>query len=74
MRYRFANCVLDTDRRALLRDGVEVPVEPQVFDLLELFAENAGTMVSKDQLVEVVWDGRIVSEATISARINASRI
>ncbi len=73
MRYRFANCVLDTDRRGLLRDGEAVSVEPQVFDLLELLAQNAGAMVSKDQLIEVVWGGRIVSEATISARINAAR-
>ncbi len=73
MRYRFANCVLDTDRRGLLRDGEAVSVEPQVFDLLELLAQNAGAMVSKDQMVEVVWGGRIVSEATISARINAAR-
>ncbi len=73
MRYRFANCVLDTDRRGLLRDGEAVSVEPQVFDLLELLAQNAGAMVSKDQMIEVVWGGRIVSEATISARINAAR-
>ena len=73
MRFCFANCILDIDRRALLRDGVAVPVEPQVFDLLEFLARNAGAMVSKEQLVEVVWGGRIVSEATISARINAAR-
>lgn len=73
MRYRFANCVLDADRRRFLHDGAEVSVEPQVFDLLELLAQNAGAMVSKDQLIEAVWGGRIVSEATISARINAAR-
>ena len=73
MIYRFANCSLDTGARRMTRDGSEVPVEPQVFDLLCLLAENAGRVVSKDELIAVVWGGRIVSEATVSARINAAR-
>jgi DNA-binding winged helix-turn-helix (wHTH) protein len=73
MVYSFAGCVLDAGRHVLTRDGRAVPVEPQVFDLLFCLAENAGTLVTKDQLVEAVWNGRIVSEATISGRINAAR-
>ncbi len=73
MRYAFADCVLDTDSYTLVRGGEPVPVEPQVFDLLTLLAEHAGKLVSRDRLVETVWDGRIVSEATIAARINAAR-
>ncbi|WP_422038104.1 alpha/beta fold hydrolase [Roseibium sp.] len=73
MRYEFADCVLDTESYQLQRLGTEVPVEPQVFELLCLLAENAGKLVSKDALIERVWNGRIVSEATISARINAAR-
>jgi len=73
MIYRFANCVLDSERHLLLRDGEEIHVEPQVFDLLELLAQDAGKLVTKDRLIEVVWDGRIVSEATVSARISAAR-
>lgn len=48
-------------------------VEPQVFELLSLLAESAGKLVSKDKIVDRVWEGRIVSEATIGARINAAR-
>lgn len=73
VRYEFADCVLDTESYQLQRLGAEVPVEPQVFELLCLLAENAGKLVSKDALIERVWNGRIVSEATISARINAAR-
>lgn len=73
MRYKFADCVLDTDSYKLSRDGAPQPVEPQVFDLLRVLVENAGRLVSRDQLIEQVWGGRIVSEATISARINAAR-
>jgi hypothetical protein len=36
MIYRFADCVLDTGRRELRRAGQVVPLEPQVFDILEL--------------------------------------
>lgn len=73
MRYTFANCILDTGSYSLLRDGVPIPVEPQVLDLLLLLVENAGNLVTKDTLIDRVWDGRIVSEATVSARINAAR-
>ncbi len=74
MIYRFGNCELDTTRYELHRGGVPVPVEPQVFDVLRLLTENAGSLVTKDQLIDDVWDGRIVSEATVSSRINAARV
>jgi len=73
MLYEFADCLLDTDSYKLLRGGELQPVEPQVFDLLHLLADRAGRVVSRDELIETVWGGRIVSEATISARINAAR-
>lgn len=73
MRYRFANCVLDTERHLLLRDGETVKTEPQVFDLLHLLVRNAGVLVSRDQIIDEIWDGRIVSESTVSARTNAAR-
>ncbi|WP_299480857.1 alpha/beta fold hydrolase [uncultured Roseibium sp.] len=73
MRYEFADCVLDTESYQLQRLGTDVPVQPQVFELLCLLAENAGKLVTKDALLERVWNGRIVSDATISARINAAR-
>ncbi len=73
MRYCFANCVLDTARYRFFRDGAPVQIEPQVFDLLRLLAENAGQIVTKEQMIDAIWDGRIVSEAAISSRISAAR-
>lgn len=73
MKHAFATCVLDLDAHVLTRDGVEVHVEPQVFDLLRLLVQSAGDMVSYDQLVDTVWKGRHVSDATIAARISAAR-
>ncbi|ETA51514.1 alpha/beta fold hydrolase [Ponticoccus alexandrii] len=73
MEYRFASVCLDLARHRLTREGAPVHVEPQVFALLVLLAERAGTVVSKDTLIERVWKGQIVSEATIGARISAAR-
>lgn len=73
MKFAFAGHVLDTDGLSLHRDGTPVAVEPQVFDLIWLLARNAGRVVSRDEIVAAVWDGRIVSESAISARIAAAR-
>lgn len=73
MIYSFHDNHLDIGRHVLTRGGETIPVEPQVFDLLRLLAENAGSLVTRDRLIEAVWQGRIVSEATISGRINAAR-
>ena len=74
MIYQFADCTLNTERHVFSKDGDEVQIEPQVFDVLRVLVENAGSLVTKDQLIEEVWDGRIISEAAISARINAARV
>lgn len=73
MIYAFADCILDTDRYKFARSGEPVELEPQVFDLLTLLADNPARLISKDEMVERVWGGRIVSEATISSRISAAR-
>ncbi len=73
MRFEFADCSLDTDTLVLTRAGASVAVEPQVFDLLLLLAENSGRVVSKDEMIAAVWGGRIVSKSAISARIAAAR-
>ena len=73
MTYRFASCSLDTSKGELRRDGALVPIEPQVLSLLTLLIENRDRLVSKDEIVEAVWRGRIVSEAAISSRIKSLR-
>jgi len=60
-------------RFELRRDGAHVHVEPQVLSLLILLAENHGRMVSKDEIIDAIWDGRIVSESAVAARIKAAR-
>src|SRR6185369_7169119 len=50
-----------------------VAVEPQVFDLLIYLVENRDRVVSKDDMIASVWGGRIVSESTLTSRINSAR-
>ena len=64
MALRFDRCTIDPDAFELRRDGEVVPVEPQVLELLLFLATNPGRLVTRDELVEAVWRGRIVSEAT----------
>ena len=52
---------------------IPVALEPQVFDLLVYLIENRDRVVSKDDLIASVWAGRIVSESTLTSRINAVR-
>src|SRR5262245_53303869 len=73
MLYRFEDCALDTDRRELRRGDRLIPVEPQVFDLLEHLIANREHVVSKDDLIASIWGGRIVSESALGTRINAAR-
>jgi DNA-binding winged helix-turn-helix (wHTH) protein len=73
MTFEFADCVLDAATHRLLRAGEPVHVEPQVFDLLMALARVAPGLLSYDDMIEQVWHGRIVSDATLSARISSAR-
>ena len=73
MLFRFNDFSLDTDRRELRRGEDLVQAEPQVFDLLVYLIRNRDRVVTKDDLIEGVWGGRIVSESTLTSRINAAR-
>lgn len=72
MIFRFDDCELDLEARELRRDGNEVRVEPQVFDLLVYLVSNRGRLVTHEELIEAVWQ-RLVSDSAIAARISAAR-
>ncbi|MEA2868567.1 MAG: hypothetical protein QOE39_3282 [Bradyrhizobium sp.] len=69
----FDDCEVDLERRELWRAKRAVHVEPQVFDLLVYLLRNRDRVVSKDDLISSVWGGRIVSESTLTSRVNAAR-
>ncbi|MCP4382842.1 MAG: tetratricopeptide repeat protein [Hyphomicrobiales bacterium] len=70
---RFDNSEIDSRRSELRRGGQVVPVEPQVLDLMAFLASEPGRVFSRDDIIETVWQGRIVSDSAISSRINAAR-
>ena len=59
-----ANCIGAADA---------VSITPQVFDLLDYLIRNRERVVSKDDLIGAVWNGRIVSDAALTTRLNAAR-
>src|SRR5215469_2753874 len=69
----FGDHRLDIKRRELRRGGELVGLEPKVFDLLVFLVQHRDRVVSKDDLLEVIWGGRIVSESALTTRINAVR-
>jgi DNA-binding winged helix-turn-helix (wHTH) protein len=73
VRFFFEDHVLDPDRRELWRGSTQVALEPQVFDLLLCLLRNRDRVVSKDDLIAEVWGGRVVSDSTLTSRINAAR-
>ena len=73
MRYRFENYELDTTRHEFRAFGVLRLLEPRVFDVLLHFVRGQGRLVSRDELITTIWDGRIVSESTIDACVHAVR-
>ena len=73
MQFTFDNQMLDIERRELLRDGAPIPVQPQVFDLLVYLVQNRDRVVSKEDLIGLVWGGRTVSDSTFTSRVNAAR-
>ena len=73
MQFVFPDHTLDTNLRELRRGPEVVALEPQVFDLLTYLVQNHDRVVSKDDLIAAIWEGRIVSELTLTSRINAAR-
>jgi TolB-like protein/Flp pilus assembly protein TadD len=71
--YNFENYTLDVDRQELRRGSNRLSVEPQVLDLLHYLIRNRDRVVSKDDLIAHVWNGRIVSDSTLTSRITSAR-
>ena len=73
MRWAFGDYVLDQDRVELRKGAVPVALEPQVFDLLAYLIRHQERVVPTQELFDVIWQGRIVSDSTLTSRINAAR-
>ncbi len=73
MIYQFNHIKIDSDNFKLIIDQHETPVEPQVFNLIVLLIENADRVVSRDFILEKIWQGKIVSDTSITNHIKSAR-
>ena len=73
MQFQFDEFTLDTERFQLLRSGKAVRTEPQVIELLTYLIENRGRLVSRVELNESIWNGRVVGDSALSSRIKIAR-
>ena len=73
LNFHFADFVIDAARYELRRAGELVPIEPQAFDLLVYFIQNRNRVVSKDELIDAIWHGRVTSDASLSSRVSSAR-
>lgn len=73
MQVRFDGFLLDTDKHELWKGDARISVEPQVFALIVHLVTERHRVVSKDELIEVVWEGRFISDSAVSSRIKSAR-
>ena len=73
MIYQFNNIEIDTAKFILVSDGKEIPVEPQVFNLIVFLIENNDQIVTREELLNHVWQGRVVSDTSINNNIKSAR-
>lgn len=73
MKYQVAEYVIDTARYRISTGGAAIPVEPKVFDLLVYLIQHRDRVLSREELFQQVWEGREVSDATLSNHVKSAR-
>lgn len=73
MAWAFNGLSVDVERREVRRGPRSVRVEPKVFDLLVYLIRHRDRVVRKDELINVIWGGRFISESALTTRINGVR-
>lgn len=71
--YRFEEYTLNATRLQLANASGEVRLEPQVIRLLILLVSNSDRVVTKEEINEKIWNGRVVSDASLASRLRAAR-
>jgi len=73
MIYQFGPYELDIAKGELRAGAKSCALEPQVFALLVVLVENHDRLVSREELIDKVWDGRVVSDAAVASRVKSAR-
>ena len=72
-RYEFGSFALDPGKRLLLREGEPVPLAPKVLEILQLLIENRGRVLTKDELLEQVWNDTIGGGGGLTRNVSILR-
>jgi len=73
MKYRFDDFLLDTDLAEFRRQSIEVPLEPQAYSLLCLLIEARDRVLCKDEIIDNIWKGRIITDTALSTLVKTLR-
>jgi DNA-binding winged helix-turn-helix (wHTH) protein len=73
MKIRFIDCIVDIDARRVLRGDREVHLSPKAFELLKVLVESRPRVLSKTELLERVWPGVFVSDASLAKVVSKIR-
>jgi len=73
VKVRFADCTLDLGARRLIRQGHETHLSPKAFELLRVLVDNRGRALSKSELLERIWPGVFVSDASLARVVTEIR-
>src|SRR5688572_9272091 len=73
MKYQIAEYIIDTARYRISSGDAVIPAEPKVFDLLVYLIRHRERVLSREELFREVWDGREVSDATLSNHVKSAR-
>jgi len=71
--YEFEDFRLDVAQKTLSRSGEVVPLTPKVFETLQIFVENSGRLIEKDEMMQRIWQDRFVEESNLSFNIKMLR-
>jgi len=73
MIYQFDTFKIDSEKFEFCRDGKIQRMEPRVFDLLHFLTKNPNRIINREEIIAEIWDGRIISDATISSYVKSAR-
>ncbi len=71
--YEFGSFVLDPNERVLLANGKSVHLTDKVFDTLLLFIRHNGRLLTKDEMIETLWEESFVEESNLAKNISRLR-
>lgn len=71
--YEFGQFCLDTEERVLLKDGEHIQLTPKVFETLLLLVQNQGRILSKEEMLNTIWQDSFVEESNLAFNIRKLR-